>query len=110
MNPRSPFYILELTPEATAGDIERQSKKLLGLFDVGAERARTYTCVLGSFPRDPTMVREAAMALRDPKVRSREACLVRLLDVKDETAAKDERFDPDSVFPDAFLVAGLRGL
>lgn len=109
MNPRNPFYILELAADATPGDIERQGKKLLGLFDVGADRAKTYTCPLGTFPRDPTTIREAMASLRDPKSRRRAACLVRLLDVPEEGVI-DPSKDPDAPLPDAFLVAGLRGL
>ena len=110
MNPRNPFYVLELPSTATPGDIERQGKKLLGLFEVGAERARTYSCVLGTFPRDPTMIREATAALRDPKRRGRDACLVRLLEQDADASPPETKIDADAPFADAFLVAGLRGL
>ena len=71
MNPRNPFYVLEVAAAASPGEIERQGRKLLALLDVGAAKARSYRCPLGTFARDATMVREAMAALRDPPRRAR---------------------------------------
>jgi hypothetical protein len=106
VNPRSPYYILELAPDATVADIERQGKKLLGLLEVGAAKAKTYTCPLGTFPRDETAIREATALRRDPVRRAREACLARFL-VIDEGAAP---LDQDAPLPDAFVLSGYPGV
>lgn len=78
MTPKNPYYVLEVPVDATPGDIERQGRKLLGLFEVGAAKARTYTCPFGTFPRDETMVRDAMATLRDPKKRSKESLVAKL--------------------------------
>ncbi len=111
MNPKNPFYILELPGTASPGDIERQGRKLLGLFDVGAKKATTYTCALGTFPRDATMIREAMAALRDPKRRAKDGFLVSLLegDASDGVRTGGD-FAPDAPLPDAFEAAGYKGL
>ena len=106
MYPRNPFYVLELGHDAAPGEIERQGRKLLGLFEVGSSKARTYTCPLGTFERDETMVREAMAALRDPRRRAKESCLVTLLAGGEEPSVREL----DSPLEDAFLAGGYRGL
>jgi hypothetical protein len=110
MNPKSPFYILELSSKATPGEIERQGRKLLGLFEVGAAKAATYVCPLGSFPRDPTMVREAMAALRDPARRKRESVLVALLETAPAAPEAQDVEALDAPLVDAFLAGGYLGL
>ncbi len=109
MTPKSPFYILELSPAATPGEIERQGRKLLGLFEVGAKKARAYTCPLGTFERDETMIREAMAALRDPKRRAREAFLASMLTGVDPAEVKPAQ-EIDAPLEDAFLAGDYRGL
>ena len=106
MNPKNAFYVLELPPDASQADAERQARKLLGMLELGLEKAARYACPVGVFPRDATMVREALARLRDPKAKLREATLARAL--VGETASVDE--DPDAPLRDAFLVGGFRGL
>ncbi len=79
MNPRNAFFVLELSPEATPGEIERQGRKLLGLIELGTARGTSYASPLGPQTRDATMVRDAMAALRDPRRRARERCLASLL-------------------------------
>jgi len=105
MTPRNAFWVLGVSPEATPADVEREGRKILGLFGVGAKSASSYTCPLGTFRRDETMVREAMTALRDPKRRARERCLARLLD-----GASDRVVEPDAPLPNAFSIGGFRGL
>ena len=107
MYPHNPFYVLELSHDAAPGEIERQGRKLLGLFEVGSTKAGTYTCPLGTFERDETMVREAMAALRDPRRRAKESCLVSLLAGAGEEPSVREL---DSPLEDAFLAGGYRGL
>lgn len=66
----NPFFVLDLPPDCTAMEIERQGKKLLGLLEVGAQSATTYATPLGPLPRTPDKVREATAILRDPKRRA----------------------------------------
>ena len=106
MYPRNPFYILSLAPDASPGEIERQGRKLLGLLEIGATKAASYTCPFGTFERDATTVREAMAALRDPQRRAKESCLVSLLAGAEEEGV----LEPDSPLEDAFLAGGYRGL
>jgi hypothetical protein len=110
MNPRNAYYVLELLPDATPGEIERQGRKLLGLIELGTARGTVYACPLGTFPRDATMVREAMARLRDPKRRAKERCLAALVDPAWQ-AAGDAGLeeDLDAAVPDALRIA-YRGL
>jgi hypothetical protein len=110
MNPRNAYYVLELLPEATPGEVERQGRKLLGLIELGTARGTVYACPLGTFTRDATMVREALAMLRDPKRRAKERCLAALVDpawqAADDTGLDE---DLDAAVPDALGIA-YRGL
>jgi hypothetical protein len=110
MNPSNAYYVLELPPEATPGEIERQGRKLLGLIEIGTARGTVYTCPLGTFTRDATMVREALAMLRDPKQRAKERCLAALVEAASRPAG-DEAVDEDidAAVPDALAIA-YRGL
>jgi hypothetical protein len=108
MNPRNAFWVLELSPDATPGEVERTGRKLVALLEVGATSAQKYACPVGTLPRDATMVREAMAALRDPKRRAREACIARLLSLRDgERGSAD---DLDAPFAGARAAAGFKGL
>jgi hypothetical protein len=106
VSPKNCFYVLELGPEASLADIERQGRKLLGMLELGIERGASYTCPVGVFGRDATMVREAMARLRDPKSRLREATLARA--IAGENKPGDD--DPDAPLRGAFLIGGFRGL
>jgi hypothetical protein len=105
MNPRNPYYVLELPLDAGPGDVEREGRKLLGLIELGTARGTVYACPLGTFTRDATMVRDAMAALRDPKRMAKERCLAALMygtaaETDDEWA--DE--DVDAPVPDALRI------
>jgi len=105
MSAKNAFLVLGVSPDATPGEIEREGRKLLGLLEVGAKAARTYTSAEGKLPRDETLVREAMAALRDPKRRAKERCLAKIGD--------GPRADPDlmdSPLAEAFLAGGYKGL
>ena len=102
MKADNPFYVLEIDPEATPGEIEREGRKVLGLIEIGSENAAKYT-----FPRDPTRVREAMAELRDPKKRGRYAILAGVL--RGAIPTPPAR-DIDAPLADAFALAGYRGL
>jgi len=108
MNPRNPYYVLELPLEATPGEIERQGRKLLGLIELGTARGTVYASPLGPGTRDATMVRDAMAALRDPKRRARERCLASLLgpampdELEDGATAGPA--DPDAPVRDALRI------
>lgn len=104
MNPHNAYYVLELLPDATPGEIERQGRKLLGLIELGTTRGTMYACPLGTFTRDATMVRDAMAALRDPRRRARERCLAALLEPSlsvDEAGLEE---DLDAAVPDALRI------
>jgi len=105
MSPKNAFWVLGVSPDATPGEIEREGRKVLGLLEIGAESAKTYTCPFGELPRDATMVREAMAALRDPKRRAKERCLAKL-----GSGPRSEVEDMDAPLADAFLIGGYRGL
>lgn len=107
MNANNPYFVLEIAADATPGEIERAGRKLLGLIEVGSEKAAHYTCSFGTFDRSPTMIREAMAELRDPKKRARHALLASLLSA-DVTANSETALD--APLTDAFALAGYSGL
>ena len=62
----NPFYVLELRPEASAAEVERQGQKLIAMLEVGFSAAGSYPTPLGGMPRDADLVRRSLDALRDP--------------------------------------------
>jgi hypothetical protein len=106
VTPHNAFYVLELSPDASPGEIERKGRALLGLIELGAAKGVVYTCSLGTFPRDATAVREAMARLRDPAAREQDAFLARLAG----DAADDVPAAADAPFDEAFLLAGYEGL
>jgi hypothetical protein len=109
MEPRNPYYVLEVAADASPGEIERQGRKLLGLIEVGSAKASTYRTPFGTFTRDETMVREAMAQLRDPARRAKESFLAGLLALD---GGEDESIPThlDAPLADAFLIGGYRGL
>ena len=58
-----PFLVLDLSPECTSVEVARQGTRLLGLIEVQAEGAETWTGFDGQeHPRTPEAVREAVAA------------------------------------------------
>lgn len=66
----NPFWVLELPPDATAVEVERQAQKLLAMLGVGLEAAGHYPTPDGPAPRTVDDVRQALEALRDPDRRA----------------------------------------
>ena len=66
---RNPFFILEVSTEASSGEIERAGQKLLGLLALGSTAAARYDSPFGPATRDADDVRQALGALRDPNER-----------------------------------------
>lgn len=65
----NPFWVLELTPDATRMDARRAADRILGLLAVSAVAARTYRTPFGPRPRDEALVRRALAALDDAELR-----------------------------------------
>ncbi|MEO7112014.1 MAG: hypothetical protein ABI183_16340 [Polyangiaceae bacterium] len=107
MNPKNPYFVLEIAANATPGEIERAGRKLLALIDVGSEKVVEYTCSFGVFPRDATMIREAMAELRDPRKRTRHSLLASLLSAD---AGPDSETALDAPLANAFALAGYPGL
>jgi hypothetical protein len=66
---KNPFYLLGIAPSASAVEVEREGRKLLGMLELGLASARRYLSPLGERERTPEMVREAMAELRDPQKR-----------------------------------------
>jgi hypothetical protein len=105
MKPKNAFYVLGLPTHASPAEIEREGRKLLGMLELGVAKGKTYTCPLGEFERDATMVREAMALLRDPLARRREATVAGLL----EGSTKSLDPEADAPLQRAFLLGGYRG-
>lgn len=64
-----PFWVLELTPEASAIDIERQARELVNKLKFKLPGVEYYLSPLGKKTRDEYLIREAKSKLQDPKDR-----------------------------------------
>ena len=62
----NPFLVLDVSPDASRIEIEREAQKLLGMLELGFADAQSYATPLGPRPRTPESVRAAMAALRDP--------------------------------------------
>lgn len=62
----NPFLVLGLGLEASTVEVEREGLKLLGMLELGMDRAKTYMSPLGLQSRTPEKVREAMAELRAP--------------------------------------------
>jgi hypothetical protein len=65
----NPFFVLEVSTEASGAEVERAGQKLLGLLALGSAGAAHYHTPLGAATRDADGVRRALAALRDPNER-----------------------------------------
>lgn len=99
----NPFLVLELTVDASRQEVERQGQKLIGLLELGAERALHYPTPLGPQPRTPELVRLAVAELRDPFKRAlHEVWAVEI------PAGEAPQVAPRLVWPDACSIHGWR--
>jgi hypothetical protein len=65
----NPFFVLEVSTQASRTEVERAGQKLLGLLVLGAAGADRYDTPFGPATRDADAVRRALAALRDPHER-----------------------------------------
>ena len=65
----NPFFVLEVSTDASRTEVERAGQKLLGLLALGAAGAERYDTPLGPATRDADAVRRALATLRDPNER-----------------------------------------
>ena len=63
------FFVLELAPDCSPMDVERQGQKLLAMLELGLESSRTYSTPNGERTRGDQEVRHAMAELRDPRKR-----------------------------------------
>jgi len=66
---QNPFYVLELRPDCTRAEVEREGQKLLGMLELELSGATHYRSPLGRHRRTPEQVRAAMAELRDPNRR-----------------------------------------
>jgi hypothetical protein len=86
----NPFFVLELSPDASRIEVERAAQSLLGMLELGFAAAATYPTPLGPRLRTPEQVRAAVAALRDPARR-----LAAELWARHVTAARPAAADAD---------------
>lgn len=90
----NPFRVLELTPTATRGEVEREAAKWLGMLELGHAGAGSYATPLGPRQRTAELVRWAAAELRDPERRLAHELWVRMGDGIDAAALQEEAQRP----------------
>ena len=62
----NPFFVLELSPQASRAEVERAGQKLLALLALGSTSAGRYDTPFGPATRDADTIRQAVATLRDP--------------------------------------------
>jgi hypothetical protein len=65
----NPFFVLDVSPQASRTEVERAGQKLLGVLALGAAGAAHYDTPFGPATRDADAVRRALATLRDPNER-----------------------------------------
>src|ERR1700738_2668071 len=65
----NPFFVLEVSTQASRADGHRDGQKLLGLLALGSASAAQYDTPFGPAARDADSVRQALATLRDPNER-----------------------------------------
>ncbi len=65
----NPFYVLELSPDCSRMEVEREGHKILGMLSLGLSGADSYRTPLGTMDRTSDNVRVAMAELRDPDKR-----------------------------------------
>jgi hypothetical protein len=66
----NPFFLLEVSPQASRMEVERAGQRLIALLTVGSASAARYDTPLGPAMRDADAVRQALATLRDPNERA----------------------------------------
>lgn len=105
----NPFYVLDLRPEATRAEIERQGHKWLGMLELGLDSARRYATPLGACERDAGKVRSAVAELRDPERRLLAELWARLETAPPAGEDDDQALpaSPPGGYPDALAELGF---
>lgn len=62
----NPFYVLDLAPDCSRIEAERQGQKLLAMLELDLEAGKRYATPLGPCERTSDKVRAALAELRDP--------------------------------------------
>lgn len=96
----NPFFVLEVSVDATAAEIEREGRRLLAQLEMGLGAVASYATPLGPQPRTPEKVRLALARLMDPAAR--------LVDELWATAAPQKAPDGPGPWPDAPTWLGWR--
>jgi len=62
----NPFFVLDVSPQASRVEVERAGQKLIALLALGSAGAGRCVTPFGTAGRDADTVRQALAALRDP--------------------------------------------
>lgn len=91
----NPFFVLELDPDCSRMEIEREGQKLLAMLQIGFAGADQYATPFGPRPRTAELVRESMAELRDPRRRLIAELWARApADEAPPAAAEDTRDEP----------------
>lgn len=64
-----PFWVLDLSPDATNADIDKAARDLTAKLQFGMAAAKKFISPLGELERDEHLIRDARSALQDPTLR-----------------------------------------
>jgi hypothetical protein len=103
----NPFFVLELAPDCSRIEIEREGQKLLAMLQIGLDGAAEYSTPFGRRPRTPELVRESMAALRDPRRRLIAEMWARA--PSDGGAGGEPGGDPDRGWAEAMSAFGFGG-
>ena len=95
----NPFFVLGLTPECSAAEVERTGQKLLGMLALDVSSVRSYATPFGHVVRTADSVRAAMGELRDPDRRMLHEIWARLRPERDVEGGPS---DLDATAPDAW--------
>jgi len=111
----NPFFVLELGPNATRAEIERQGAKLLGMLELKLKSAALYRTPVGQAERTTDKVRQAMAELRDPERRLGHELWARLspsraaaVDADDDAPAEPTTPRADAPWAEAAVALGWR--
>lgn len=102
------FFILGLPTTASAMEIEREGRKLLGMLELGMADAKEYPTPIGRFERTEAAVRQAMSELRDPRRRLMHELWASAGSTPAGEIAGEDRQAPARGWDDALSVFGWR--
>lgn len=106
----NPFFVLELSPDCSRMEVEREGHKLLGMLSLEISGAGSYQTPLGTMQRTSDSVRVAMAELRDPDKRLNHELWARggVDDVTYHDIAPEEESTAQPPWHDAWQASGFK--